>query len=222
MLSNLFSARLFSASSPPKMSSRISWTSLPRWDTCDTVIGQQIVGALTLVRACLVAVIIVHCVKHSVGFVSPAEKEVPCTSLGDAAWLEATLWTLPGLTLDPWQQQQSQVSNFQHWEDSSPAVRGLLKSPQGFKAQIKAVIKVTRAQGSSCLTDLSLIIPRFPEDTSPTRARVRCLPSGLTCSVLQTGAHLGLNINKVNRCLARYSPRATTTGQPINRALIGW
>ena len=24
--------------------------------------------------------------------------------------------------------------------------------------------------------------------------------------------------NKVNRCLARYSPRATTTSQPINRA----
>ena len=27
------------------------------------------------------------------------------------------------------------------------------------------------------------------------------------------------NTNKVNRCLARYSPRATTTNQPINRAL---
>ena len=26
------------------------------------------------------------------------------------------------------------------------------------------------------------------------------------------------NINKVNMCLARYSPRATTTSQPINRA----
>ena len=26
------------------------------------------------------------------------------------------------------------------------------------------------------------------------------------------------NFYKVNRCLARYSPRATTTGQPINRA----
>ena len=26
------------------------------------------------------------------------------------------------------------------------------------------------------------------------------------------------NKNKVNRCLARYSPRATTTSQPINRA----
>ena len=25
--------------------------------------------------------------------------------------------------------------------------------------------------------------------------------------------------NKVNRCLARYSPRATTTNRPINRAL---
>ena len=25
-------------------------------------------------------------------------------------------------------------------------------------------------------------------------------------------------IDKVNRCLARYSPRATTTSQPINRA----
>ena len=149
MLSNLFLARLFSASSPPKMSSRISWTSLPRWDTFDTVIGQLLFGALILVRACFLAVIIDHCVKHSAGFVSPAEKEVPCTSLGDATWLEATLWTFPGLVLDPWQQQQSQVSNFQHWEDSSPAVRGLLKSPQGFKAQIKAVIKVTRAQGSS-------------------------------------------------------------------------
>ena len=27
-----------------------------------------------------------------------------------------------------------------------------------------------------------------------------------------------LNSNKVNRCLTRYSPRATTTSQPINRA----
>ena len=27
------------------------------------------------------------------------------------------------------------------------------------------------------------------------------------------------NINKVNMCLARYSPRATTTNQPTNRAL---
>ena len=27
------------------------------------------------------------------------------------------------------------------------------------------------------------------------------------------------NNNKVNRCLARYSPRATTTNRPINRAL---
>ena len=26
------------------------------------------------------------------------------------------------------------------------------------------------------------------------------------------------NSDKVNRCLARYSPRATTTSQPINRA----
>ena len=26
------------------------------------------------------------------------------------------------------------------------------------------------------------------------------------------------NYDKVNRCLARYSPRATTTSQPINRA----
>ena len=26
------------------------------------------------------------------------------------------------------------------------------------------------------------------------------------------------NCNKVNRCLARYSPRATTTSQPTNRA----
>ena len=54
LLSNLFSARLFSASSPPKMSSRISWTSLPRWDTFDTVIGQQLFGSLrqTLRRFC--------------------------------------------------------------------------------------------------------------------------------------------------------------------------
>ena len=28
----------------------------------------------------------------------------------------------------------------------------------------------------------------------------------------------GLNDNKVNRCLARYSPRATTTNRPTNRA----
>ena len=28
-----------------------------------------------------------------------------------------------------------------------------------------------------------------------------------------------VNVNKVNRCLARYSPRATTTSKPINRAL---
>ena len=28
--------------------------------------------------------------------------------------------------------------------------------------------------------------------------------------------------DKVNRCLARYSPRATTTSQPINRAPNGW
>ena len=27
------------------------------------------------------------------------------------------------------------------------------------------------------------------------------------------------NKNKVNRCLARYSPRATTTNRPTNRAL---
>ena len=27
------------------------------------------------------------------------------------------------------------------------------------------------------------------------------------------------NLNKVNRCLARYSPRATTTNRPTNRAL---
>ena len=27
-----------------------------------------------------------------------------------------------------------------------------------------------------------------------------------------------LNMYKVNRCLARYSPRATTTNQPTNRA----
>jgi proteasome activator subunit 4 len=32
----------------------------------------------------------------------------------------------------------------QSWEDSSPAVRGLLKAPQGFKAQVKAVVKVSR------------------------------------------------------------------------------
>ena len=29
---------------------------------------------------------------------------------------------------------------------------------------------------------------------------------------------LCINKHKVNRCLARYSPRATTTSQPINRA----
>ena len=28
-----------------------------------------------------------------------------------------------------------------------------------------------------------------------------------------------MNINKVNRCLARYSPCATTTNRPTNRAL---
>ena len=34
-----------------------------------------------------------------------------------------------------------------------------------------------------------------------------------------TKSHLGDKSYKVNRCLARYSPRATTTNQPTNRAL---
>lgn len=41
---------------------------------------------------------------------------------------------------------------FQFWEDSSPAVRGLLKAPQGFKAQIKAVVKVSRGYFTDCST----------------------------------------------------------------------
>jgi len=31
-------------------------------------------------------------------------------------------------------------------------------------------------------------------------------------------SHFDFKFSKVNRCLARYSPRATTTSQPINRA----
>lgn len=40
----------------------------------------------------------------------------------------------------------------EHWEDSSPAVRGLLKAPQGLKAQLKAVVKVSRGYFSDSST----------------------------------------------------------------------
>jgi len=42
---------------------------------------------------------------------------------------------------------------YQFWEDSSPAVRGLLKCPAGFKLQIKSVIKVCRGYFSDSSTE---------------------------------------------------------------------
>ena len=80
----------------------------------------------------------------------------------------------------------------QHWEDSSPSVRGLLKAPQGFKAQIKSVVKVGRNTGHGTYNcnlnlDSQLETVRCREDISLMRAQAKCLPSGLTCSVQLTG-----------------------------------